>query len=123
MHRTRYHSTYYGSGSIVAEGQQFFLLTCCHNFLTVQGAKKLLQRDWTKPQPLLEDVLKQELMANCKAAYYEFYPSSASQHGDDQAGCSYGACDVLVLNGGGPILHFDKVQRVGLDACMCSYRL
>lgn len=63
IHRTANRRTYYGSGSFVADDEEFFLLTCCHNFLTKKEGQEL--------QTMSADTLKEKITENCKVATYE----------------------------------------------------
>lgn len=87
-----------GSGSFVTADKQFFLLTCCHNFITPPNSPKALQA-----MPL--DELKQEVTTNCQSAKYGVSDMNTFAIKYKRAN------DVLALDGGRPRIHFDQVGR------------
>ena len=54
----------YGSGFIVSDGENFFLLTCCHNFLEVEDSKKV--------RSLEDDYVADEMKEKFRRAEYLF---------------------------------------------------
>lgn len=87
---------FYGSGSFVTDGKQFFLLTCCHNFIIPPSSPKALKE-------MLSDELRQQVATNCLSATYGVSDKNTFKIKDIPAS------DVLALVGDEPRLEFDQV--------------
>lgn len=105
-------SIYRGSGSFVVDGEQFFLLTCCHNFLTKEeGNPNSLQK-------MTAVDLKEELTANCQTAMYEVSDRTTFKTNE------IAASDVLALDAQGcPHLYIVKVYTYSGTMCFCTLQL
>ena len=94
-----------GSGSIVAYNEKFYLLSCCHNFLTRDHACRLGK--------LKDDNVKQEIKRNCKKAQFHFSTKDFKSTVPVSA-------DVVLKNCEDPVLVFDKVGTIGHHFKLCS---
>lgn len=97
---------YYGSGSFLVADQRFFLLTCCHNFLTDMDEEKL-------PTIPLEE-LEEKLTTNCQEAVYEVSDGTTFEITKQVP-----ARDILALDNGLPRLYFAQVKLIG-DSGTCA---
>ena len=99
-----------GSGCFVFDSQRllFFLLTCCHNFVTKADSERLLRRTNGLTQKE-EEELQKKITENCKAASYEVSDRNYETH-------AKAASDVL-LDYENPRLYFVQVQG---DPCTCA---
>ena len=89
-----------GSGSIVTYNEKFYLLTCCHNFVTKDHGGRL--------KYLNDEDVKQEIKRNCKIVQYHFSTI------DFKSTVALPAA-VVLHNCADPTLVFDKVGTVAFS--------
>ena len=108
----------FGTGSFVSSDGKFYLLTCCHNFLSKEDGDKLIEpgkEDADVVSTLKVNYMKEEMKNRCKRTKYHCFNK-------DFNGTVPLPANVVLANPDDPVLIFNMVSDIWLSQ-LCKPKL